>query len=343
MQYQPLTKEDMKRVIEGRGNASRVPVLLHFWVHPEEFGDRTEQVHALLAQYPQDAQVIPFRIPDVYTAPGDDPTYRWSHHDRLPDADQKAYDNQLVIEDWEDDFEAFLADFPSAEYPGMFPHNPPEDGRYRLGYWWYGLFERMWSLRGMENALTDFYLEPDGVHQLFRKLTDFYKRMMTRAKETLNLDGVFFSDDLGTQNSTFFNPKIFDEFFAPYYRELISHAHALDMHLWLHSCGCITELLPKFIDMGLDVIHPIQKYTMEEREIAKTFGGQIAIWAGFDVQQIIPWGTPEEVAEEVRFMMETYKRQDGRFLFTAGNGVNGDCTLASLTTLFEEAFRQGAF
>ena len=97
------------------------------------------------------------------------------------------------------------------------------------------------------------------------------------------------------QTGPFFRQTIFDEFFAPYYRELVEHAHARGMHFWLHACGNIEPFIPKLIDLGLDVLHPIQKYTMDEREIARRYGGRICIWSGFDVQQIIPFGTPEEV------------------------------------------------
>lgn len=108
--------------------------------------------------------------------------------------------------------------------------------------------------------------------------------MFERAKTELNLDGVFAFDDLGTQASTFFSPDLFDEFFAPYDKRVIDKAHFLGMHFWLHSCGNIEKLIPKLIDVGVDVLHPIQKYTMQKKKIAEQFGADICIWAGFDVQ-----------------------------------------------------------
>ena len=87
---------------------------------------------------------------------------------------------------------------------------------------------------------------------------------------------------------------------------------------------------------------PIQKHTMDERVIADTYGKDIAIWAGFDVQQTIPWGTPGDVRREVRFMLDTYARPEGRLLFTAGNGINQDCSLDSLEALYDEAYAYGS-
>ena len=341
MKYQPLSRREMIDVIEGKGSASRIPVLLHMWTHPRAFKEREEQVNELLAQYPEDAQIIGVWLPDMYPGREDDPDYSWVNYPD-PNAGKTVtgLDETVIIDDW-DKLDGILESFPRAEYPRLFPSNPEPDGRYRLAGWWFCLFERFWSLRGMTNALMDFYTDPDSVHRLFRAMTDFYKGILTRGKKELNLDGFFTSDDIGTQTSTFFSQDIFNEFFYPYYKEIIEHCHSLDMHFWLHTCGNIEAFIPSFIEIGLDVLHPIQKYTMDERKIAEKFGKDICIWAGFDVQQTIPWGTPEDVRREVRFMMDTYFREEGLFMFTAGNGINGDCTLPSLEALYSEAFDYG--
>jgi uroporphyrinogen decarboxylase len=335
-----LTREEVRSVIEGRGAAERVPMMVHFWTHPGAFGERQGLVEELLARYPMDVSIIGFDIPQVFDAPQDDPEYRWVNFDDPFKDKNVGIDEKIAIQDWEQ-LDGVLKEFPSPEYPGLFKAGPVEDGRYRLGSWWFCLFERHWSLRGMTNALIDFYEEPEKVHRLYRALTDFYMRMMERGKKEQNLDGVFVSDDLGTQTGPFFSPSIFKEFFKPYYKELIEKAHSLGMHFWLHTCGNIEMFLPDFIEIGLDVIHPIQKYTMDEKKIAEKFGKDICIWAGFDVQRIIPYGTPEEVRAEVRFMIDTYYRKEGKLILTAGNGITPDCKLESLEALLDEAYNYG--
>ena len=342
MSITPLTRESLIQVIEGRGQAHRVPLLFHTWISPDAFGaDQRGAVARLLDLYPMDAQVIDLNVPSVYDAPADNPGFRWSYRDPRVDMTGRPLDSAGVVEDWDKELEPLLADFPSADYPGLIPCSPPDDGRYRLGKWFYFFFERFWSIRSMEDALTDFYLYPDAVHALFQKLTDFYLRMITRARDELHLDGIFTSDDLGTQTSTFFSPEIFDEFFAPYYKQVIDHVHALGMHFWLHACGNIESLIPRFIDLGVDVLHPIQKHTMDERHIARRYGDRICIWAGFDVQQTIPYGTAEDVRREVRFLMDSYRRNDGRFMLTLGNGATPDTPMESLEALFDESIRYG--
>lgn len=338
--YKALTKEELSSVIDGRATASRVPVLLDLWVHPWTFGDREQAVRKIMNDYCMDAQIVPIRMPGVYKAPEDDPEYRWVNFDK-PNKDKVAgIDEQAVIEDWSA-LDSILEDFPDPNYKGMYPENPTPDGRYRLAVWFFCLFERHWELRGMTNALMDFYTDPDKVHKLYSALTDFYMGLMERAKNEMQVDGILTSDDIGTQTGPFFSPEIFNEFFKPYYKKLIDKAHSLGMHFWLHSCGNIEKFIPEFIEIGLDVIHPIQKYAMNEKDIAKRYSKDICVWAGFDVQRIIPWGTPDEVRQEVRYLMDTYYRPEGKFMITAGNGVNGDCPLDSMKALYDESFCYG--
>lgn len=335
----PLTRAEVRDVIEGKGNAPRIPLMVHFWTTPRNFGEKEAEVQAVLDRYPSDIQPVWLGIPQVYEAPADDPDYRWSPIGAKPKT--AALDNAGFVEDWETDLEPLLRQFPSADYHGLTEGAPEPDGRYRLGCWWYFFFERFWSIRSMEDALTDFYEEPEAVHALFSRLADFYVRMVERCHDELHLDGIFTSDDLGTQQSTFFSPAIFDEFFAPYYKRVIDRVHELGMHFWLHTCGNIEAFLPKFIELGIDVIHPIQKYTMDERHIAETYGDRITIWSGFDVQQTIPYGTPEDVRREVRHLIDAYTRRDGRFMLTLGNGATPDTPLDSLDALFDEALTYG--
>jgi len=159
---------------------------------------------------------------------------------------------------------------------------------------------------------------------------------MERAKEEYNVDAIFTSDDIGTQTGPFFSLEFFRTFFKPYYKQMIDKAHELGIHFWLHTCGNVEPFLEDFIEIGLDVIHPIQKYTMDEKEIARKYGGRICFLVGFDVQRIIPFGTPNEVAIEARYLIETFSRPDGRFMMTMGNGSTRDWQKESLQALYDE-------
>ena len=334
-----LTREEVKQVIEGKGRTSRVPILYDMWIYSNIFGGDEAARESWLEKYPRDIQFVDINLPVAFDAPEDDPQYMWAPG-KMEEQSDVGIDARCVIGDWEEEEEVFYANFPSPEYKGLIGKNPDPDGRYRLGRSWYWLFERLWSIRGMENALTDFYLYPDEVHRLFRRLTDFYKRALERAVTEAQIDGFFISDDIGTQTGPFFSLEIFREFFKPYYKELIDYAHSFGVHMWLHSCGNIEPFLPEFIEIGLDVIHPIQKYTMDEKKIAEKYGDGICILTGFDVQRTIPFGTPEDVRKEVHYLRRTFEREDGRFMLTMGNGSTEDWKYDSLAALYEASVEE---
>jgi hypothetical protein len=337
----PLRREELKAVIEGKGAARRVPLAVHNWVYSTKvFGALEGEFKAVLERYPADIRIHYLNMPAIFDAPAGDPSYRWLNFDN-PFPVNTAHDAINAIDDWEK-LDGILADFPSPYYPALIPKDPDRDnGVYRVGHWAYLLFERFWSLRGMENALCDFHENPGEVHRLFRALTDFYKITATRCREELNTDAIYTTDDIGTQQGPFFSPAVFREFFKPYYRELIDHVHKLDMHFWLHTCGNVKPFIPDLIEIGLDVLHPIQKYTMDEAEIAGEFGKDICIWAGMDVQRIIPYGTTEDVRREVRFIFDTYFRKEGRLMLAGGNGFTEDTPLENFKAMFDEALTYG--
>jgi len=342
MKYEALTREEVRSVIEGRAKTRRVPVFIHIWVHADTFGERQKAVQDLLSQYPADVQIAHFRMPTTYR--GDSPThpdYAWLPYSNPYAGRQVAIDAAVALDDWAE-LDDVIAHFPKAGFPQLLDDMPTPDGRYRLTHWWFCLFERHWSLRGMTNALVDYYDYPDQTHRLFGALTDFYCGIIERCARERGCDGVWMSDDLGTQTAGFFSADIFREFYKPYYKRIFDTCHRHGLHAWMHACGCVTEFIPDWIDIGLDVLHPIQKHTMDEKKVAARFGDRLTIFAGLDVQQVIPWGTPGEVRAEVRRLLDTYWRAgEGRCMLTAGNGINQDYPLESLEAFLDEALEYG--
>lgn len=340
MNYKKLTRQEMINVIEGKGHASRIPMTYHFWTSPSVFGTNKDEAQEYLKKYPMDVQNIYIAMPGVFEGSKQFPDFRWVKTTDSFESKSTALDERVAIKDY-DNIDEIIRDFPKQDINCVLPDIQEPDGRYRLGNWWFLLFERHWELRGMVNALTDYYEEPENVHKLFRALTDYYLETIELAHKNLKLDGIIVSDDLGTQTGPFFSPAIFKEFFKPYYKEIVKKIHSLNMHFWLHTCGNIEDLITDFIDIGIDVLHPIQKYTMDERKIAEKYGDKICIWAGFDVQRTIPYGSEEDVRKEVRFMIDTYYRPEGRLILTAGNGITADCKIESLFGLLDESYNYG--
>jgi hypothetical protein len=284
-------------------------------------------------------------MPSVWEEPWGPAGYSWMGR-KAPETagEAQGLDAEVAIADWAE-LDEILSRVPSADTMKEFPRCAEDKaevaGRYTAVHWWNCLYEKAWKLRGMENLLMDFHLHPAEVHRLLEAITDFSCRMIRRAARQLKTDGVWVTDDLGTQGGPMFGPNVFREFFRPCYEKLIRTAHECGMHFWLHSCGNIEVFLQDFIDLDLDVIHPIQKYTMDERRIAERFGGRICFWAGMDCQQILPRGTPQDVRRETRFMIDTYDRPEGGCMMALGNVATQDVPVENLQALFDESFHYG--
>jgi hypothetical protein len=138
MHGEPLTREEVTSVINGRARARRVPMLIHFWTNPDAFGERKETVKDLLRRYPQDMQVVPFFMPSQYrgehaTAPG----YSWCPYPNPDAGRQGAIDEAVAVADWSR-MDEWLEQFPRPDRADLLRHAPAPDGRYRLAHWFYG-------------------------------------------------------------------------------------------------------------------------------------------------------------------------------------------------------------
>ncbi|MCL1858834.1 MAG: hypothetical protein FWF92_06325 [Oscillospiraceae bacterium] len=338
MYKKPLNKNQMIENIERGGY---LPQTIGFWVDPSVYGDRSGEVQILLDSYPSDAMWLVPALPGYWGSPFPDyPEYIWGGRIYSKGG---AIDSQQLIADW-DELDDFLEKFPK---PSLKPiteaaiKTVSEDstGRYRLCHFWYLFYERLWSFRGMENALGDLLLNKDKVHRLFQELCDFYIGIIERIHKETGCDGVYLTDDLGSQQDLMFSPEIFREMFLPYYKKIFDTCHKNSLHVWLHSCGNIEKILPDLIDVGVDVIHPIQKFAMNEEDIAKKYKGRICFMCGMDVQNVMPFGTPDDVRAEVNRLINIFKTNDGRIIFSMGNGVTSNIPVENLYALYDEVYR----
>jgi uroporphyrinogen decarboxylase len=343
MKFKPLDRKEVKSVINGHGKVHRIPMMIHFWVHPEDYGPREKEVREIIKDYPEDIKIIELNKPELYISPKNN--YSWVNWENpwpeKKNVDVLGLDGFVPIDSWKQ-LDELLHYFPKPDFPGLFPKNIKPDDSYSLGHWWFGLFEMHWRLRGMKNALMDYYTNPSEVHSLFRAITDLYIGYIKRCKEEMNLDGVFTSDDMGMQTGTFFSLDVFNKFFLPYYKEMVGTTKKYDMDHWLHACGHIEPFLPGYLEAGIDVIHPIQKYTMDEKIIVEKYGDKFCFYTGIDVQKILVFGKPEEVRDEVRFIMDLFWGDNGRLIYGAGNGINNDTPIDNLVALFDEAYSYGS-
>jgi uroporphyrinogen decarboxylase len=160
------------------------------------------------------------------------------------------------------------------------------------------------NLRGRQQAYVDLFMNKEIVHHCLDEMFGFRHEYTERIYR--EIPGVvtfsYVAEDLGSQRSLLFSPALIHEFFIPRMRRMIDLAHRHGVYAFFHSDGAIREILPDMIEVGIDVLNPIQwRCTGMEREDLKwDFGDAVVFHGGMDNQQTLPFGTPEEVRREVR-------------------------------------------
>lgn len=332
---QPLTRDEVSKAIERR-NPSRLPLVRAKWWGEglrEQYGDRLKE----LDRYPEDVVWLWMENPA-------DPKVMNLSWDWKSD---KARDSICVIDDWAK-LDEFIEKIPR-------PENDPRllnlvelaekahaEDRYALYGFWALFFERPWKLRGMQNLMCDYYNETENVLRLHEAICNTFCDYVHAAAKMLKPDGFWSSDDLGHQTGPMMSPKTFKELLYPYYVRLSKAVHDDGMHFWLHSCGNNTALLPFLADAGLDVFHPVQKHTMDEASVAKEFGDRLTFLAGIDVQHTLQEGNPQQVRDEVRFLIDTFDRREGGMCIAAGNGIVSGTPFENIEAFLDEAVSYGA-
>jgi len=333
--WERLSREEVIKAVEGR-YPSRVPLCRAKWYGEgleDQYGD---QLHCLDGIEDDVVQVF---VPN----PVD-----WSRMNLSWEIKQgRGLDANIVLDDW-GKLDEFIAKLPA---PDAFPEietaakdieKARADGRYVHIGWWHLFFERFWMLRGMENLMCDYYTDPEPLARLYDAVTHSYCRMLDAVCSICKPDGFFSSDDLGHQTGPMMSPAIFHEQVFPFYKRLGDCIQKHGMHFWLHSCGNNMPMMEDLIAAGVSVFHPVQKFTMDEADTVHQFGGRITFLAGIDVQHTLQEKTPAEVREEVRFLIDTFDRPEGRMCIAAGNGIVGGTPLENIVAYLEEALVYGA-
>ncbi len=331
--FSPLPRAEVVKAVE-RKYPCRIPLVMAKW-----WGEGFESLHGLALKqfdkYPEDV-VMALIEPFDYS--------RMS----LPwEVDLKgAYDTRCVLNDWAklDDFISCLpnpAEDPQFEWAKEMEAKAHAEDRYFIFGWWRLFFERPWEIRGMLNLLKDFVTYPEQVHTLYDALCETYLAYLRRALSEFQFDGFWTSDDLGHQRQLFMSPKTFRIFLKPRYERIGAFLHEHGIHWWLHSCGNNTLIMGDLSETGVNVFHPVQKHTMDERAVASQYGERISFLAGFDVQQTLRTASPEEVRAEVRFLIDTFDRPDGGMCLAAGNGILPGTPLENVNAFFDEALIYG--
>ena len=169
---------------------------------------------------------------------------------------------------------------------------------------WISLFEVYCQMRSLQEALMDTVSEPEFLYAALDKIAWSQGEMVRRFLEKADgaVDMVFVSDDIGTQQSLLISPAAFDEFLFPRLKAWCDMIHSFGVKVFFHTDGAAEPLISRLIEAGIDVLNPVQHVCpgMDCRELKEKYGDKVVFHGGIENQNILPFGTTEEVMAETR-------------------------------------------
>jgi hypothetical protein len=191
--------------------------------------------------------------------------------------------------------------------------------------------------------ITEWYMStvmrPEYVKSIFDRQSEIAIENFRRLHEVIgnNLDAVFIcGTDFGTQDSTFCAPEQFDDLWLPFYRRINDWVHSnTSWKTFKHSCGAVGTFMSRFIDAGFDIINPVQIAAkgMDPVQLKKNYGKELVFWGGgVDTQKTLPYGTPDQVRDEVLRLCEVFGR-DGGFVFNTVHNIQANVPVENIVAM----------
>lgn len=211
-----------------------------------------------------------------------------------------------------------------------------------------GIAEMAAWMRGFENYYVDLVAEPKLLGRIMDKVVDLKARYWAKALAVAgdHVDIVQEADDVAGQFGMLMSPKTFRELIKPRQKELFAFIKKqADVKVWFHSCGAVREIIPDLIEVGVDVLNPVQVSAtgMDTAELKREFGRELAFWGGgVDTQRIFGQGTPDEVRAEVRRRIADLA-PGGGFVFATVHNTQANVPPENFMAMWETLQEHGAY
>lgn len=189
------------------------------------------------------------------------------------------------------------------------------DEYYIVGVTVTTIWETAWALRGYEQLMMDLIAEPDVAEAILEIPFRYHLRAAERLTR-MGVDMIWTGDDVGMQTGMLISPALWRRHLKPRMAELIARVKAINpaVKVAYHSDGTIWDILPDLIEIGLDVLNPVQPACMDPAELKRRYGKELCFWGSLDEQHTLPFGSPEDVRAEVLTRLRTIGREGGLIL-----------------------------
>jgi uroporphyrinogen decarboxylase len=207
---------------------------------------------------------------------------------------------------------------------------------------WCHFFHEAADMFGQENFLVFMYTKPEIVKAAIDKIVDFEieaTRRFLDAAEGL-IDITFFGNDFGTQRGLFISPELWEKFIRPVVKKFIDISHDYQCRVMLHSCGSIRDIIPALIEDGVDLLDPVQTRAkeMDLPGLLNDFGGKITFHGGIDTQHTLPFGTTQDVKNEVDSYVSQAKKH-GSYILASSQEFTEDIPLQNVLEMYKPKYR----
>ena len=235
------------------------------------------------------------------------------------------------------DFPNPLDDRFFADIPAMIEKHGDLFRVFLIGF---SLYERAWTMRGLETLMLDFLDHPGFVRELLRAIADYNIAQVRRALK-FDIDAVYFGDDWGQQHGLQMGPRLWHAFIYPELKRMYRVVREAGKYVFIHSCGDVDELFDDLIGIGLNCFNPFQPEVMDVEGLLNKYRGRLTFFGGLSTQRTLPYGTTDEVREETRRLINLGR--EGGFILSPAHAVEGDVPLDNMLAFIDEALSQPGF
>ena len=206
-------------------------------------------------------------------------------------------------------------------------------------------FEICFHLRGMERFLTDLWLNRPFVEKSIERLLEFDLEVARLAVDR-SVDMVWLGSDVASQQAMIISPALWRDLFKPAMATLVAaiKTQRPGIPLAYHSCGAIRAIIPDLIEIGIDLLNPIQPLAVGMKPLAlkRDFGAQLTFHGGLDVQQLMPYGSPDAVSAAVRELL-TIMMPGGGYIFSPAHALQPDVPLENIHAMLDAVWEYGVY